>query len=726
MISLAVIIILGQVIFLTPMSAQVSLAKWTFMIYVAYDNNLGFTPLDSILLRELMAVGSDSNVNIVVLIDKPNADTTYYHIQRGYYIQRTDYPESGDIDTSNYQSLKTFIQWTASHYPASHYVLVLHNHGGGVVGALIDQKGNELTIMTTQDIRRALSEAGVKIDIVFFHACLMGMVEVATALWDSAISYGPPRVRAVDYMIASERPMSSTLLFGGDVGVPYRNILTYLKSNPTISPRSLAITIVEEMRNHDQRLGLGQTLSAIELSGSTATNRRAFGFLLWDLKNLAEAMERKMATIYPAVRLAIQTTPIIDLSEWHYVDLYTFVSNLKDIVWDAEIQSLCDEVLADLTSPDGPIIANYPGTCLHCHGLSIYIPKFIQVENKVLKAYNRDYDALDFSRATYWNGFIRSFYGYFDFRVNISPGWATVRPGDSVSFTVSVELRSGSASSEPPVVLMLEELQDNTQITYSLSPSSGRPPFTSTLTINVGPEVTSGYYGFKLYGISDRLIRQNAFYIQIGSETTSIETYNPPVLEVDRSNPVSGIEYWQQLPGTTLNSPSIATSPEFVIVAARGTNNGVYWLKLQKETLIASPWRKLSGSTLSGPSIAVSGNVMYIAVRGSDNGIYWSKVDVESGAQTPWRKLSGSTLSGPSIAVSGNVMYIAVRGSDNGIYLNSVNTSSGSSLNWIKIKGKTMDAPTLLRDEGFSLLISLVGENTGVYLDFLLAFHEIV
>ena len=77
----------------------------------------------------------------------------------------------------------------------------------------------------------------------------------------------------------------------------------------------------------------------------------------------------------------------------------------------------------------------------------------------------------------------------FDFSVSISPLVQTVRIGDKTTYSVTVNLVSGSAS---PVTLSLSGLPSG--VVYSFSPQSGTPAFGSTLTVDATAAQSTGSY----------------------------------------------------------------------------------------------------------------------------------------------------------------------------------------------------------------------------------------
>jgi clostripain len=129
-----------------------NLPEWTVMVYLDADNNLESAGIDDI--NEMETVGSTSDVNIVVQIDRipysvldsnnegyaddiSNGDWTN---TRRYFITQ-DYDPStinsqlisnlGEQNMGNPQTLISFAKWAVSNYPAKKYLLVIWNHGGG-------------------------------------------------------------------------------------------------------------------------------------------------------------------------------------------------------------------------------------------------------------------------------------------------------------------------------------------------------------------------------------------------------------------------------------------------------------------------------------------------------------------------------------------------------------------------------------------------------------------
>jgi len=239
-------------------------AAWTFMVYLDADNNLEYAGITDFL--EMASVPSSGNVNIIVQMDRIGGysgaygnwtDTRRFKI--GYQSKPDMAPlqNLGEQNMGDPNVLRDFVEWAITTYPAQHYALSIWNHGDGwrkledellarateamraaepdqgVVRAVAtDSTDDDLLYM--KEVQTALEQAKerldthVKLDVVGFDACLMGMVEVAYACRDVA-----------NYLVGSED------LEPGN-GWPYDTILSDLVATPTMTPEQLAKLIVDK------------------------------------------------------------------------------------------------------------------------------------------------------------------------------------------------------------------------------------------------------------------------------------------------------------------------------------------------------------------------------------------------------------------------------------------------------------------------------------------------
>ena len=193
------IIIIGLLFSLTIFgcckSTEPDLQKkvWTFMMY--FDGDEGSMQQDFIAAFYNMIaaeVGSNDDVNIVIQFDRiPHMDDFggWEIAHRFYYTPGMEpTPENAiadwgdgqggrEVDTSDPETLESFITWTAANYPADHYALMLADHGFGRQGLIMDMTSDG-AFMTVRGMVDALSSSGIQFDLLALDACSMQMIEV--------------------------------------------------------------------------------------------------------------------------------------------------------------------------------------------------------------------------------------------------------------------------------------------------------------------------------------------------------------------------------------------------------------------------------------------------------------------------------------------------------------------------------------------------------------------
>jgi len=145
------LLLLVTAILLAPRVAEAAKANWVVMIYMAADNNLeGYAYLD---LEELEHVGSGNGVIFIVLVDR--SDKPYENVLEEHGLEPQvfgdwsdarillveKHPEPGigskvlarlgEVDTGDPETLVRFVRFVAQRYRASHYALIMWNHGSG-------------------------------------------------------------------------------------------------------------------------------------------------------------------------------------------------------------------------------------------------------------------------------------------------------------------------------------------------------------------------------------------------------------------------------------------------------------------------------------------------------------------------------------------------------------------------------------------------------------------
>ncbi|HDQ98924.1 MAG TPA: hypothetical protein ENN51_01360 [candidate division WOR-3 bacterium] len=232
----------GTAVLLLALFLPAFAAEWTVGIYMAADNSLNDQAYADI--AEMMEIGSTSEVNIVVQVDQVARDSNPGG--RRLYIRKDGadrLADLGPINMADTATLADFGRFLARQYPARNYFIILWDHGTGWSegygrqrpgrgggagpgagiqaifideshGAMMGVAGGELGA-ALRAVRQAL---GRRIRVLALDACLMGMVEVAAEVMESA-----------DYLLASEGLMPLG-------GLPYDELLGLLVARPTSTP----------------------------------------------------------------------------------------------------------------------------------------------------------------------------------------------------------------------------------------------------------------------------------------------------------------------------------------------------------------------------------------------------------------------------------------------------------------------------------------------------------
>jgi len=260
---------------------------WTLLAYIQADNSLAdFASYNINAMQQGML--DDTNVNMLVQWDQPGNNRSWrYRIVRGGKIE--DASLSSEMGVNPSQEIVDSMQWAVNSYPASHYGLILWNHGSGIEdycrsrlsvllqkhihswmelpglphktmseisdgqrGILYDDSQN--TCLTNQGLYTAMNAIatmlGKKIDIIGMDACLMAMVEVCYQIRQFA-----------DVFVGSQQTEPGE-------GWNYRSFLAALSAKPSLGSLGLASSIVqaykEFYKNHPDAKDF--TLSAVKMS----------------------------------------------------------------------------------------------------------------------------------------------------------------------------------------------------------------------------------------------------------------------------------------------------------------------------------------------------------------------------------------------------------------------------------------------------------------------------
>lgn len=437
----AVFILLIPSVTAANFSTTSSKAKWTIMMYCAFDNHRDLETDSTV--KTLTDLGSDTDLNIVALIDERKlGDTCYCYIEKDRVVPLAWYESESNM--GNPKTLERFLDLTMYNYPADHYALfVMSTHGSGWQGAGGDTAGTDssksLSLITLPDYTNVLKivtdNGSNKIDLLAYDICVTGSFETAYEIAPYA-----------KYMVSNQEHGFSEGEFSDD-GKPlwwnYSCFLQQLKDNPDMTPEQFAISMVDYYvpGTYTNKIfgfikaprfypitKFHTTLSAANLSKVNEISNAVYMLAsslkdhLSEIKNEIKSarsevreygkLYRKFWFLPSRIAYPLQLAP---LGYDCFIDLYDFAEKLKNETSVVEIKNACNAVMDAF---NGTVIANKAELTDPSHGFSIYFPQLrcqydqsiwrnIGVEN--FRKIPSPYEDLKFSHDTMWDEFLKAY-----------------------------------------------------------------------------------------------------------------------------------------------------------------------------------------------------------------------------------------------------------------------------------------------------------------------------
>ncbi|MCP4540744.1 MAG: hypothetical protein GY832_26700 [Chloroflexi bacterium] len=366
-------------------SITITPSLWTVMVYLSGDNNLDRWTDD--LFNNLEAVADNPNVHIVVLWDRHPGEmwdpgTCRYVVQfDDNSSQLFPYTEGvnrwclGELNTGDKQTLADFVTWAKVNYPANHYFLSIFDHGGGWApefaalqpvsargwsagGSGVSWDDTDIDYLSNYDLGWVFDNVG-HVDVVFYDACLMAMLESAREISGNA-----------DYLVASQSLKYAT--------VPYDRYISTITE--TITPASLA-TSVADIYMASLPFGYSGAITVLQLdeidSVITAVDNLAQALI--NLLPGATAREQIASAYLAAQKIDYDSDLVLEVEQEGYVDLYHFAQQIATTISDSQTIMAAQEVTMALEG--GFILTEnhwngspYTNTFAGLHGVSIYLP----------------------------------------------------------------------------------------------------------------------------------------------------------------------------------------------------------------------------------------------------------------------------------------------------------------------------------------------------------------
>jgi len=375
---------------------------WTFMVYVAADNNL--EPFGLTDINELEMVGSTNDVNVVAMLDLYEKDGSWV-----YYIEGDQDPakitskpvaEWGEVNMGDPAVLNRFVKYCVGEYAAERYVLVLWDHGYAFLGVCWDEHTGVPDLaedhLTHEEIVKALS--GFDLEVLAFDACIQAYIEVA-------YEYFIAKETDIEYLVASEGIVGSN-------GFPYDRILSKLVEKPNIPTEDLCVFWADAYADF---YSVGKVEYAARMCGTLSVIKMGMtGEVMTGLRTLIDALNAALQQNWEAAHELISEArgegmmPGFGLYGWSaLIDLVSLVKYLSPYFREAAaLTSILQSAVVHVGNTE-------PMEAGGCGGLGIFFPASCHsLTHNVWwwVGWGEYYEDTKFA-AEGWMDFLYSFYG---------------------------------------------------------------------------------------------------------------------------------------------------------------------------------------------------------------------------------------------------------------------------------------------------------------------------
>lgn len=395
--------------------------KWAVLVYMVADTGASFyqDAVDNIT-QITEAEFDEGEVKVVVHADAPSPWLSKcWKVKRG---------AASELDCSH-TSVLEFITDSVQRFPAENYLIVLWGHGEGIdwkqkilansphgrniIGAgkrLWSGSESALEVaelgMTLKELHAEVEHLKLKLPkdrvVLGFDACLMAMVEV----------YFEIR-RYVTWTVGANDDIP-------DSGWPYKEILTWLGTNPEKGREDLARAIVDKCA---EWYSDGNNKSAVSFSACNLSEKFSQDLIEAVRELTAEMIKHLNASPEKATEAITEARDFAeDLDEVAYVDLNAFCSKLQQVANLDDnrpklgtLSEAANKVVTALAkfAYERDFSEYYPRKYTKdSRAVSICFPKTRDLEGSVrdIKVDLRAYEGLQFDEATKWSTFWNAYW----------------------------------------------------------------------------------------------------------------------------------------------------------------------------------------------------------------------------------------------------------------------------------------------------------------------------
>jgi hypothetical protein len=267
--------------------------KWTIIVFLNAANDLA--PYSDLNVNQMEKVAGNADVRFVVQWKQSQdvyPSSSFDGVRR--YVAKYDTTnaiaselvqsslvdgQGNALDMGTPETLRNFVIWAQTYYPADRYALVLWSHGNGwlrkptVPSATRDISYDYQTGNSIRPWQLSQALAGLHFDIIASDACMMQMLEVAYEIRGSA-----------DYIVGSEENTPGA-------GYPYDTVFAPFRDTPTDTTLNLSKSFVDNMLAVTDYMGMPITQSVVDTTKlpavATATDGLASALIAADQNVLA-------------------------------------------------------------------------------------------------------------------------------------------------------------------------------------------------------------------------------------------------------------------------------------------------------------------------------------------------------------------------------------------------------------------------------------------------------
>lgn len=247
----------GAFFLLFQMERRSDLPDWGIYLYLCGSDLETIHGAASSDVEELKKLSRIGQRNVSIVVETGGAKTwnnpkisnqligRYFYSPKGFLLEE-QLPDTsmGEADT-----FRDFLDYCYKTHPARHSMVVIWDHGGGVLGGVAYDEKHDMDSLSIAELSRVFSETSCHADILGFDACMMANVDTLQAVRPFA-----------DYVIASQElePVE---------GWNYAEVVRVLLENSKISPKNLGIGICNAYMNECRKNGYeaDATMALIDL-----------------------------------------------------------------------------------------------------------------------------------------------------------------------------------------------------------------------------------------------------------------------------------------------------------------------------------------------------------------------------------------------------------------------------------------------------------------------------